>query len=50
MAWRTLLPINIGFIGHVARYVPSSTYVYERNTAPIHINYALVELVNKLTS
>ncbi|MDD7079849.1 MAG: hypothetical protein PUI06_03750 [Prevotella sp.] len=28
----------IGFIGHVARYAPSSTYVFERNTAPIHIN------------
>ena len=29
---------NIGFIDHVARYVPSLTYVYEQNTAPIHIN------------
>ena len=29
MPWRTLSPINIGFIGHVARYAPSSTYVYE---------------------
>ena len=38
MPWRILSPRNIGFIGHVARYAPSSTYVSERNTAPIHIN------------
>ena len=38
MPWRILSPINIGVIGHVARYAPSSTYVYERNTAPTHIN------------
>ena len=38
MPWRTLSPRNIGFIGHVARYAPSSAYVSERNTAPIHIN------------
>ena len=38
MPWRTLLPIKIGFIGHVARYAFSSTYVSEQNTAPIHIN------------
>ena len=38
MPWRILSPINIGFIGHVARYAPSSTYASERNTAPIHIN------------
>ncbi|MDD7080235.1 MAG: hypothetical protein PUI06_05765 [Prevotella sp.] len=37
MPWRILSPINIGFIGHVARYAPSSPHVSERNTAPIHI-------------
>ncbi len=37
MPWCILSPINIGFIDHVARYVPSLTYVYEQNTAPIHI-------------
>ena len=41
MPWRILSPINIGFISHVARYAPSSTYVSERKTAPIHINYFL---------
>ena len=38
MPWRTLSLRNKGFIGHVARYAPSSTSVSERNTAPIHIN------------
>ncbi|MDD7079819.1 MAG: hypothetical protein PUI06_03595 [Prevotella sp.] len=28
MPWRTLSSINIGFIGHVVRYVPSSTYLF----------------------
>ena len=32
MPWRTLSPINIGFIGHVARYAPSSTYVSDVET------------------
>ena len=42
MPWRTLSFINIGFIGHVARYASSSTYLFLneilRDTAPIHIN------------
>ncbi len=32
MRWRTLSPINIGFIGHVARYASSSTYVSDVET------------------
>ncbi|MDD7080731.1 MAG: hypothetical protein PUI06_08300 [Prevotella sp.] len=38
MSWCIPSPRNIGLIGHVARYFPSSTYVYKRNTAPIHIH------------
>ena len=28
MPWRILSPINIGFIGHVAHYAPSSIYLF----------------------